>query len=77
VRASLQLQFVLAGDACYTRKHLEQDILPVAAAVWNAATMRDSLATLRKLSERKGVTLIYGHDPEQWQAIPHAPEPMA
>ena len=77
VRAGAQLQFVLAGDACYTREHLERDILPVAAAVWNAAAMRDSLAMLRKLSERKGVTLIYGHDAEQWQQIAHAPEPMA
>jgi N-acyl homoserine lactone hydrolase len=77
VRANAHLQFVLAGDACYTREHLERDILPVGAAVWNAGAMRDSLATLRKLRQRQGVTLIYGHDPQQWQEIPHAPERMA
>jgi glyoxylase-like metal-dependent hydrolase (beta-lactamase superfamily II) len=77
VRASAHLQFVLAGDACYTRKHLEREILLVAAAVWNAGAMSDSLAMLRKLRQRKGVTLIYGHDLQQWQEIPHASEPMA
>jgi glyoxylase-like metal-dependent hydrolase (beta-lactamase superfamily II) len=77
VRAGPRLQYVLAGDACYTREHLERDLLPVAAAVWDAGAMRDSLATLRKLEQRDGATLIFGHDPRQWQEIPHAPEPMA
>lgn len=77
VRAGADRQFVLAGDACYTREHLTHSILPAAGAVWNAGAMADSMAVLRRLSERSGVTLIYGHDSEQWRALPHAPQPMA
>jgi glyoxylase-like metal-dependent hydrolase (beta-lactamase superfamily II) len=35
--------------------------------------MRESLATLRKLRDRDGATMFYGHDPEQWAATPRAP----
>lgn len=76
VHASAQQQIVFACDACYSREHLERKILP-ATAVWNAAAMRDSLAKLQELSERTDVTLVYGHDLDQWKAIPHAPEAMA
>ncbi len=77
VRTGAHCEFVLTGDACYTEEHLEREILPVAAAVWNAGAMRESLGVLRALRQRKGATLIFGHDPAQWQQIPHAPEPMA
>jgi hypothetical protein len=39
--------------------------------------MSESLAMLRKLRLRHRVTLIYGHGPQQWQEIPHAPAPIA
>jgi len=41
--------------------------------LWDAGVMRDSLATLRKLRDGAGATMLYGHDPEQWEAIPRAP----
>lgn len=77
VRAGADLQFVLAADACYTREHLERGLIPVPAAVWNETAMRESMAMLRKLAQRQGVTIIYGHDAGQWQRMPHAPEPLA
>jgi hypothetical protein len=39
--------------------------------------MRESLATLRRLRDQAGATVFYGHDPEQWQATPRAPAPIA
>lgn len=77
VRSGAREQFILAGDACYTSEHLEREILPTSAAVWNAAAMLESLARLRELRQRHGATLIYGHDPQQWQEMPHAPQAMA
>jgi len=67
-------QFVLTSDASYTREHLEQTILPGNA--FNPAEMTHSLGVLRDLRDRRGVTLLYGHDSEQWNTIPHAPRPL-
>lgn len=69
--------FCLTGDACYTQRHLEQDLLPATGAVWNAAEMARSMAVLRGLRERKGTALIYGHDAGQWASLPVAPDPFA
>src|SRR5438128_7078924 len=63
-------QMVCAADACYTRENMDRDVLP--NVLWNASVMRDSLATLRKLRDQGGATMFYGHDPAQWDAIPHA-----
>ena len=41
--------------------------------LWNGPVMRESLATLRRLRDRDGATVFYGHDPEQWRSTPHAP----
>lgn len=67
-------QLVLASDACYTREHLEKTILPSNA--YNAAQMTESLEILRKMRDRKGVELMYGHDGEQWNALPRAPRSL-
>lgn len=67
-------QFVLTSDACYTREHLEKTILP--SNTFNAGRMTDSLALLRGMRDRQGVELLYGHDAEQWRALPHAPQPL-
>jgi glyoxylase-like metal-dependent hydrolase (beta-lactamase superfamily II) len=75
VRAGPGMEFVFAADACYTREHMDREVLPVA--VWNAGEMTRSVALLRNLRERKGLTLLYGHDPGQWAEIPHAPAPLA
>ena len=71
VRAGKGAQLVCASDACYTRENMDRDVLP--KILWDAAVMRDSLATLRTLRDRAGATMMYGHDPEQWEAIPRAP----
>ncbi len=54
---------------------MDENLLPSSA--FNADEMYKSLGTLRDLRDKKGATIIYGHDPNQWQDIPHAPEPLA
>ena len=70
VRAGKGAQIVCASDACYTRENMDRDVLP--SILWNAATMRESLAALRTLRHR-GALVLYGHDPAQWEALPRAP----
>ncbi len=74
VRAGKGQDLVCAADACYTRENMDRDVLPTI--LWDAAVMRDSLATLRKLRDGAGATMFYGHDPEQWAATPRAPAPV-
>ncbi len=71
VRAGKGRDLVCAADACYTRENMDRDVLP--RILWNGPTMRESLATLRRLRDQAGATVFYGHDPEQWRATPHAP----
>jgi glyoxylase-like metal-dependent hydrolase (beta-lactamase superfamily II) len=75
LRLDRATQIVLAADACYTREHLDRDILPVAVS--DAAEMRRSMALLRALRDRHGATLLYGHDAEQWTRMRHAPAALA
>jgi glyoxylase-like metal-dependent hydrolase (beta-lactamase superfamily II) len=75
VRISKSNTIVLTGDACYTQKNMDENLLPSIA--FDEAEMYKSLATLRDLRDKRGATIIYGHDPRQWQEIPHAPEPLA
>jgi glyoxylase-like metal-dependent hydrolase (beta-lactamase superfamily II) len=74
VRASKDTQMVFTADACYTEENLDRDVLP--RVLWDAATMSQSLATLRHLRDRQGATLFYGHDPDQWQAMRRVPAPL-
>jgi N-acyl homoserine lactone hydrolase len=74
VRDGQATPLVFTGDACYTQEHLDRDVLP--QAVWDAEAMAHSLTTPRNLRDQHGATLFYGHDPGQWQAIRHAPEPL-
>ncbi len=60
---------VLAGDAVYTERHLDEDALPPPAAVWHPASMSDSMARLRAMRDREGALLVYGHDDVQWRAL--------
>jgi len=50
---------------------MDRDVLP--NILWNPSVMRDSLAALRKLRDQGGATMLYGHDPAQWEALPRAP----
>lgn len=68
IRAGGATQFLLAGDACYTREHLEKTILPTNT--YDAAQMTESMNKLRALRDRQGVMLLYGHDAEQWNTLP-------
>jgi glyoxylase-like metal-dependent hydrolase (beta-lactamase superfamily II) len=77
VTAGSGLRFCLAGDACYTQEHLERDLLPSAGAVWNADEMRHSLGVLRRMRDREGLALIYGHDDGQLRTLRAAPEAFA
>jgi glyoxylase-like metal-dependent hydrolase (beta-lactamase superfamily II) len=77
VRAGPGVTVCLTGDACYTREHLERDLLPAKAAVWNEAEMRRSLGGLRRMREREGIELIYGHDGAQLAGLRRCPEAFA
>lgn len=77
VTAGSGMQVCLTGDACYTQEHMERDLLPAKAAVWNEADMRHSLNALRRMREREGVALVYGHDGAQLQGLRQCPEPFA
>lgn len=59
---------VLAGDACYLRRTLEEGLLP--NIVYDRDQMSDSLDRLREL-QRRGARIFYGHDPEFWTSLPH------
>lgn len=74
VRAGRGAAIVCASDACYTRENMDRDVLPTI--LWNASAMRDALAGLRRLRDQAGATMLYGHDPAQWAALPHAPAPL-
>jgi N-acyl homoserine lactone hydrolase len=45
--------------------------------LWDEVEMAHSLRRLRELRDRQGARRIYGHDPEQWRALPSAPSPLA
>jgi len=61
---------VLAGDACYLRRTLEELRLP--SVVYDEAQMLESLHRLRAL-QAAGARVFYGHDPEFWASVPQAP----
>lgn len=77
VEAGTGVRLCLTGDACYTKEHLERDLLPSTGAVFNAGEMRHSLGVLRRMRDREGAALIYGHDAEQLQGLRSAPEAFA
>ncbi len=64
---------VLAGDACYLRRSLEEMRLP--ARSYSPEQMMESFKVLKAL-EAKGARIFYGHDPEFWQSLPPLSEPI-
>ena len=74
IREGGRPQMLMTADASYTRAHLEQTILPHNA--YDSPEMARSMTVLRGLRDRQGVQLLYGHDAEQWQALPRAPQPL-
>jgi N-acyl homoserine lactone hydrolase len=67
-------RIVLAGDACYLAENLERQIAPRLS--FDKSKALASLATLAAW-ERGGSEIIIGHDPERWEKLPHAPQPIA
>lgn len=67
-------EIVLAGDACYLRRTLEELHLPPIAHA--REQMLESLRHLRALQDA-GARIFYGHDPEFWAGVPQAPTPIA
>jgi len=74
IRPAGSQQFLMTSDASYTREHLEKTILPGNS--YDAPEMARSMEMLRNLRDRKGVTLLYGHDAEQWRALPQTTRPL-
>jgi glyoxylase-like metal-dependent hydrolase (beta-lactamase superfamily II) len=71
VRPSRDSHIVFTADACYTRENMDRDVLPTV--LWDEAEMSHSLRRLRELRDKQGARTVYGHDPEQWSTLPHAP----
>lgn len=57
---------VICGDCCYLRRTLVDEHLPPLGV-----SRERQLAGVRRMAfeQSKGATLIFGHDPEQWEAI--------
>jgi glyoxylase-like metal-dependent hydrolase (beta-lactamase superfamily II) len=64
---------VLAADACYLRRTLEELHLP--GIVHDPDEMLRSLHALRAL-RAAGARIFFGHDPEFWATVPQAPAPV-
>jgi glyoxylase-like metal-dependent hydrolase (beta-lactamase superfamily II) len=64
-------EVVLASDACYLRRTLDELHLP--GVVYDREAMLASLRRLRALREA-GAAIYFGHDPEQWETLPPALE---
>ncbi len=61
---------ILAGDACYMRRTLENMHLP--GLLHDREAMVRTLKLLAELQAR-GARIFYGHDPEFWPTVPQAP----
>jgi len=64
--------FVLTGDSCYLKENIDQDVVPGIA--WNCEEAIKSIRKLRYLRDKKGATIITGHDAEMWNLLKHAPD---
>jgi glyoxylase-like metal-dependent hydrolase (beta-lactamase superfamily II) len=45
--------------------------------LWDAEEMARSLGRLRDLRDQQSATIVFGHDPYQWEQLPRAPKPVA
>lgn len=62
--------FILPADAMYTRENMDAPVLP--GIVWDPTLTMNNIMKFRDL-ERKGATLIFGHDPELVKNYKEAP----
>jgi glyoxylase-like metal-dependent hydrolase (beta-lactamase superfamily II) len=63
-------EIILAADACYLRRTLEDLHLP--GVVHDPGAARETLLRLRWLAAA-GARIFYGHDPGFWAGVPQAP----
>ena len=68
-------EIVVSTPKLAAKTNMDENLLPSVA--FDEAEMYKSLGKLRDLRDKQGATIIYGHDPDQWKEIPHAPEPLA
>jgi N-acyl homoserine lactone hydrolase len=61
---------LLTVDAVYTEALWRADALGAGA---NADDARRSMDRLRQVAQETGAQVIFGHDPEQWRTLRHAP----
>jgi len=64
---------LLASDACYLRRTLDDMHLP--AVVHDGEAARAALRYMDGL-RRSGTRIFFGHDPEFWKTVPQAPDPI-
>ena len=67
-------EVVLAADSCYFCRTLRERRLPRFA--YDKEAMLGVLDRLDAL-ERGGARIFFGHDPDFWQSVPQAPQPIA
>lgn len=65
---------ILSGDACYLGENLER--CKVSRLSFDVGEAQASLERLARF-KRDGAELILGHDPHQWNQLPHAPAAIA
>lgn len=58
--------FLLASDAVALRANLERDIHP--RNTWNTELSARSMEEIRRI-QASGITVMYGHDAEQWDSL--------
>jgi len=63
--------FLMAADAIPLRDSLEREIIP--RNTWDPELAAQSMEEVRRL-QRLGMTVIYGHDAQQWEELRKGPE---
>ncbi len=71
VRLDTTGDVLIAGDACMNGEPL--DGAPMAAGTWRPDLCRGSRARVKTLQEQCALA-VYGHDPDIWSTVRHAPE---
>jgi N-acyl homoserine lactone hydrolase len=59
--------FLLTGDACDTADHWNELAMP-GFALSNVDAFR-SVRRLKRIADRAGATVLFGHDAEQWPSV--------
>ena len=71
VRTDEDGDFLLCADACYVKETYKEGGLPGLVAP--CPEYLQNIKTF-KLLEKTGVTIVTGHDPDDWKTFKHAPE---